>query len=89
MLYLIYACGFRSMLYKNCLHLNAVHAGKLRAVEKARYDYSKRDPGPAEAWLFDIARAKLECQTTAQVLSVIEELKRRACRDDPCIELRR
>ena len=33
-----------------------------RAAQKTHDDYGARDPGPGEAWLYDINRASIECE---------------------------
>jgi len=61
--------------------------GPIRAAEKARDDYGDRAPGPALSWLFDVARAKIVCQSAAQIAAVIEAL--RALSDSGQLQLRR
>ena len=43
--------------------------GRGRAQEKIDDDYADRDPGPACAWLFDVVRAKVVCDTADEVRS--------------------
>ena len=51
---------------------------KERALEKACNDYSKREPGPAVSWLFDIVRGKVVCASGSEVVSLIDALKSNA-----------
>lgn len=48
--------------------------GRDRASEKAEDDYSKRNPGPGEAWLFDIVRGSVICEDGHTVAAVVREL---------------
>jgi tetratricopeptide (TPR) repeat protein len=43
-----------------------------RATEKAREEYSKVDPGPACAWIYDILRASFVCDTEEQIRNVYD-----------------
>ena len=45
----------------------------VRAREKA-LDYAAREPGPPEAWLYDVVRGMLVCDSGAMVLEVLEAL---------------
>ena len=46
-----------------------------RATEKAKNDYSKRQPGPPLSWLFDIVRASVVCQDEVEMAAVVQELR--------------
>jgi tetratricopeptide (TPR) repeat protein len=48
--------------------------GRERATAKANDDYSGRAAGPGEAWLFDIVRASVECETEAQIAAVVAQI---------------
>jgi tetratricopeptide (TPR) repeat protein len=48
--------------------------GRERATAKAKDDYSGRTAGPGEAWLFDIVRASVECETEAQIAAVVAQI---------------
>jgi len=43
---------------------------RYRAYEKAKTEYSHRDLGPAESWLYDICRAGIVCNTVKQLSEV-------------------
>ena len=49
-----------------------------RAAEKARTDYSHREPGPPETWLYDVLRATITCKTVKQVEAVNKYLCKKA-----------
>ena len=49
--------------------------GRDRAMEKAANDYGKREPGPGEAWLFDIVRGSIYCKSVQQVVAVVAALE--------------
>jgi hypothetical protein len=44
--------------------------GRDRAYEKAKQEYSEREPGPAESWLFDVVRASVFCKSYKQISDV-------------------
>ena len=46
--------------------------GQIRALEKARDDYSARVPGPGISWLFDIVRGMIICDSEDAIIRVIE-----------------
>jgi tetratricopeptide (TPR) repeat protein len=46
-----------------------------RAAEKAHDEYSYRQPGPPESWLYDILRASIECKTSKQMAEINKWLK--------------
>jgi tetratricopeptide (TPR) repeat protein len=50
--------------------------GEARAKEKATDDYGSRSPGPKEAWLFDIVRGAVLCDSEDEIGAVIEVLKK-------------
>jgi tetratricopeptide (TPR) repeat protein len=50
--------------------------GRSRAAEKALDDYSNRIPGPGISWLFDIVRASIECESEADICSIVDFLSR-------------
>jgi tetratricopeptide (TPR) repeat protein len=41
-----------------------------RAFEKAKSEYNRRNPGPPESWLYDIARAGVICKSYKQMSDV-------------------
>jgi hypothetical protein len=43
-----------------------------RATEKAREEYSKVEPGPPCAWIYDVLRASFVCDTEEQIRSVYD-----------------
>ena len=49
--------------------------GRDRAAEKARDDYSSRADGPGEAWLYDIVRGSIECDTQDQICAIVAALR--------------
>ena len=48
---------------------------RARAAEKARDDYGKRAHGPGEAWLYDIVRGAVECDSQQQVCAIVSALQ--------------
>lgn len=56
--------------------------GKTRAQEKARDDYSQRNPDPGVSWLFDIVRGSISFTSADQMISVLQMLQ-----DDPSIHV--
>ena len=46
-----------------------------RATDKIREDYQKREPGPPEAWLYDIVRAGVYCETEEQIVQFMKQLQ--------------
>jgi tetratricopeptide (TPR) repeat protein len=49
-----------------------------RASKKAQEEYSYRQPGPGEAWLYDILRASVYCKSYKQMYDVNKYLKESA-----------
>lgn len=48
------------------------------ANDKARSEYLTREPGPPEAWMYDILRASVTCKTMKQMESVNKYLTKKA-----------
>ena len=48
---------------------------RARAAEKAREQYAYRDPGPSEAWLYDVLRASIYCKSYKQMSEINKWLK--------------
>ena len=63
-------------------HFTAVNPG-----EKARDCYGSRNPGPPEAWLFDIVRATVLCNAAAEVDDLFAYLAGRADASPESIDL--
>lgn len=55
---------------------------KARALEKSTDDYADRVPGPAIAWLFDIVRGMILCDTEQAVRALIDALTSKKILDD-------
>ena len=55
---------------------------RARAAAKASEDDGRREPGPPEAWLFDVVRGKAVCETGDEILAVWESIA-----NDPNVEV--
>ena len=56
-------------------HWIAPLKSQTRAAAKAQNDYATRSPGPAEAWLYDIVRGKVVCESIVEILDVMRAIK--------------
>ena len=54
---------------KDCMVIPPLK-GRNRAYEKAKQEYSEREPGPAESWLYDVVRASVFCKSYKQMADV-------------------
>jgi tetratricopeptide (TPR) repeat protein len=70
----------RQLLATVCEGVEGVHfdvappKGRERAGKKARDSYGDRNPGPAEAWLYDIARSSVYCERGTGLAAVLVAL---------------
>ena len=48
---------------------------RARASQKVQEEYTYRNPGPGESWLYDILRASIHCRTIKQMADVNKWLK--------------
>ena len=62
-------------LDESMLHIAPLKAEK-RCIEKARDDYSSRECGPAESWLYDIVRGTIICETEQEISDVVSALEK-------------
>ena len=59
---------------------------RARAGEKAHAKFGARDPGPSVAWLFDVVRGKVVCETGGEVLALYEHI-RGATKTDSSVQI--